>query len=384
MKYLSFIRNERGAAMLVALSLIFMMALIGVSAIKTTSVDMSISDNYRQDARSFYIAEAGLEHACSVLRDSSGWREGLAGVPFGGGTYSVRILDSDSNAALGDSVMIMSIGHRSGAQSTVSVKLSPNNPFRWAAFADTSMSLGGTTLTDSYDSDSGTYGSTKKNDGGDVGSNWEVDIYGTADIYGDASTADPGNLSITGSAQVFGDTTSTASHIDLPSVSAAEIAQAKAVNMATTGITGNYSYNASTGAFSVGSNKTAKLASGTYWFGATDLKGKLELQPGASVKIYVTGDISMNAQGRINEGGKPVNMQFFCTSNNFSLNGGAEIRAVFYAPDTKFKFNGGANLYGAYIMKEADVNGGSNFHYDRSLRDLTYGTGMNRVAWKEY
>ena len=384
MKYLSFIRNERGAAMLVALSLLFMMALMGVSAIQTSSVDMSITDNYRQDARSFYIAEAGLEHAYSVLRDSSNWRTGLSDIPFGGGSYSVRILDSDSIAALGDSVMILSSATRSGAQSAVSVKLSPNNPFRWAAFADTVMSLGGTTLTDSYDSDSGTYASTKKNEGGDVGSNWSVDIFGTADIYGDASTADPGNMSITGSAQVTGDTTSTASQMDFPPVSASEIAHAKSVNAATTGISGNYSYNSTTGAFSIGPNKTAQLASGTYWFGATDLKGKLELQPGATAKIYVTGDISMNSQGRINQDGKPVNMQFYCTSAEFKLNGGAEIRAVFYAPETKFTFNGGADLYGAYIMNEADVSGGSNFHYDRSLGDLTYGSGMNRVAWKEY
>lgn len=377
-------REERGAAMLIALSLLFMMSLMGVSAIQTSSVDMNITDNYKQDARSFYIAEAGLEHAYSVLRDSSSWRGGLRDIPLGGGTYSVRILDRDSIAALGDSIMILATGSRSSANSTVSVKLSPNRPFRWAAFADTGLALGGTTLTDSYDSDSGTYASTKRNEDGDVGSNWTIDIYGTADIYGDAATANPGDISITGSAFVGGDTTSSAAYMDLPSVSQSEVNHAKAVNAATTGISGNYSYNTSTGAFSISPNKTAKLSSGTYWFGDTDLKGKLELQPGASVKIYITGDIKLNSQARINENGKPVDMQIFSTSENITLNGGAEIRAVFYAPDTKFKFNGAADLYGAYIMKEANVNGGSNFHYDRSLRDLTYGSGLNRVAWKEH
>lgn len=380
---LSTVNNERGAAMLIALSLLFMMALMGVSAIQTSSVDMSITDNYKQDARSFYIAEAGLEHACGVLRDSSDWRTGLSEINLGGGSYSVRVLDEDSLAGLDDTVLVISTGTRSGAVSVVQVKLTTSNPWRWAAFADSSFELGGNTLTDSYDSDSGTYASTKRNEDGDVGSNGTVDIYGTADIYGDASTSSPGAMDITGSAVVTGDTTTVAPEQQFDPVTATDIANAKTVNAAPAGLSGNYVFNSSTKSLEVKPNKTMTLAGGTYYFSSMDLKGTVNVQNGQTVKIYIDGDVSMNSQANVNMGGVPKQLQIYSRGANVTFNGGGNIKALVYAPDTEFKFTGHAELYGSFIMGDAKNAGGSGFHYDRSLRNFNDGGELQRVAWKE-
>jgi hypothetical protein len=377
------IHNERGAAMLIALSLLFMMALMGVSAIQTSSVDMSITDNYKQDARSFYIAEAGLEHACAILRDSSGWRTGLSEINLGGGSYSVRVLDEDSLAGLDDTVLVISTGTRSGAVSMVQVKLATTNPWRWAAFADSSFELGGNTLTDSYDSDSGTYASTRRNEGGDIGSNGHVDIYGTADIYGDASTSSPGEMDITGAAVVTGDTTSLAPEQQFDPVTTSDINAAKAVNAAPAGLSGNYVFNSGTKSLEVKPNKTMTLSGGTYYFSSMDLKGTVNVQSGETVKIYIDGDISMNSQANVNMGGAPKQLQIYSKGGNVTFNGGGNIKALLYAPDSEFSFTGHAELYGSFIMGEASNAGGSGFHYDRSLRNLTGGGELERVAWKE-
>lgn len=375
--------NERGAAMIIALCLLFMMGMIGVSAIQTSSVDMNITDNYKQDARSFYIAEAGLEHACGILRDTSGWRSGLSGRNLGGGSYSVRVFDDDSLPGLGDTILVISTGTRSGAVSAVQVKLSPNNPFRWAAFADSSFELGGNTLTDSYDSDSGTYAATKRNEDGDVGSNGYMDIYGTADIYGDASTSDPGAMDITGSAVVSGDTTTVAPEQTFDPVTVADINAAKAATAAPGGLSGNYVYNSSTKSLEVKPNKTMTIDGGTYYFSTMDLKGTINVTSGATVKIYIDGDISMNSQANVNMGGVPRQLQIYSKGDNVTFNGGGNIKALVYAPDTEFKFTGHAELYGSFIMGTAKNAGGSGFHYDRSLRNFSGGGELRRVAWKE-
>lgn len=377
-----FMHDERGAAMLIALSLLFMMALMGVSAIQTSSVDMNITDNYKQDARSFYIAEAGLEHACSVLRDSAGWRTGLSEVTFGGGSYSVRVLDADSVADLADSIMIIAIGRRSDAVSTVSVKLTAGRMFRWAAFGDDRFDLNGNTETDSYDSDSGSYASTHRDEAGDVGSNGIVGINGNATINGDASTSSPGDMTIGGSSIVTGDTTTTAPVVNLPPVTAAEIANAKANSAAPAGLSGTYTYNSGSRSLSVKPGKTLTLADGTYYFSTMDVKGAIAVQSGATVKIYMDGDFQANATAAINTAGQPAQLQFFLRGAKFTVNGSAEIRSVVYAPESQMELNGGGNFYGAFIARDIQENGGSHFHYDRALRNFSFGD-MTRVAWKE-
>ncbi len=376
-------RNEAGVAMLVALAIMLMISLLGVSAVQMSSTDMTITENYQQDVRSFYIAEGGIEHAYGVLRDTSTWRSGLSGYQAGGGTYDVTVIDKTTNAALGDTVVFVSVADRSGAQSSVEVKLAPTRPFRWAAFADDRMDLNGGTYTDSYDSDSGTYAATMLLEGGDVGSNGFVDISGTADINGDAGSASAGDLSIGGAGAVSGDTTTTAPMQVFDPVSVEDINYARANNTAPGGLSGTFNFNAGNKSLRVNPGNTLTLAGGTYYFSSMDISGDVVIPAGATVRIYIDGDIQVQSQARINVAGKPIQCQIYSRGSEIRVNGGAEMRSVVYAPDTEIRLTGGGDLYGAYIGNVATDNGGSSFHYDRSLNDFELKKHYSKVAWRE-
>lgn len=376
-------RNEDGLAMLVALAIMFMISLLGVSAVQMSSTDMTITENYQQDVRSFYIAEGGIEHAYGVLRDTSTWRTGLSGYQAGGGTYDVTVVDKTTNAALGDTVVFVSVADRSGAQSSVEVKFAPTRPFRWAAFADDHMDLNGGTYTDSYDSDSGTYAATMRLEGGDVGSNGYVDISGTADINGDAGTASAGELSIGGAGVVSGDTTTTAPMQVFDPVSVEDINYAKANNTAPGGLSGAFNYNAGNKSLRVNPGNTLTLANGTYYFSSMDISGDVVIPAGSTVKIYIDGDIQVQSMAKINAAGVPLQCQIYSRGSLIRINGGAEVRSVVYAPDTEIRLTGGGDLYGAYVGNVATDNGGSNFHYDRALDDFELSKHYAKVAWRE-
>jgi hypothetical protein len=298
-----------------------------------------------------------------------------------GGSYNVSIVDKSTQPLLGDTILVLSTAVRSGAQSTVEVKLAASRPFRWSAFGDTAIDLGGDTYTDSYDSDSGTYAETVRKEDGDVGSNGEAMIFGTAEINGDVSTALPRGMTIDGSAQVTGDTTTSAPVQVLDPVSDEEIADAKLNSAAPGGISGDFTYNNGSKSFSVPPNTTATLSGGTYYFSSMDLKGSLVIEEGAQVKIYVTGDIKINAQ--FGSDNKPIDLQVYSTGDQVTINGGAELSAVIYAPDSEIKLTGGADLYGAFVGQSLRNTGDSRFHYDRSLRDWQYSKKLTKVSWRE-
>ena len=317
--------------MLVAMLVLLMMGLIGIAAVETSETDMNIAENFNSEVRSFYTAEAGAELAYAVLRDTVTWRTGFNDYEFEGGTFTVTVADSITDSALVDTVVVRSRGMRSDGVSIVEVKFAPLNPFGWAAFADEYMKLCGGTSTDSYDSDSGSYAATQMDSLGDVGSNGHVKMCGDADINGDASTSSPGDIEVGGGAQYY-DTTSTAEVVIFDPVPQSELDYAKANSSAPAGMTGAFNYNNGTRDLRILPGNTVTLASGIYYFADLDLKGAIELEPGASVKVYLVGDAKINSGAIINSLGTPKDFQIFGVGDKFDIAGGAEIRAAVYMP----------------------------------------------------
>ncbi|GAB4316980.1 MAG: hypothetical protein Kow0074_05280 [Candidatus Zixiibacteriota bacterium] len=379
-------RNDNGSAMLVVLAVLLMAGLVGIASVNTSDTDVTIAGNYGAKMQSFYVAEAGAEYAFAVLQDSNDWRSGFSEYAYGGGLFNVVVSDSLIDPALGDTIVILSTGWKSEAVSTVELKALPSarNPFKFAAFGDDNARFCGTTSTDSYDSDSGSYLSSRVLDDGNVGSNGHIEICGTADIYGDAGTSSPGDMDITGSAIVHGDTTTTAAPIVLDPIPQADIDYAYLNSYAPAGFSGDYNYNPATRDLEVRPHKTLIMSSGTYYFRDVDLKGEVVIPAGEQVKIYVVGDITVNSQAVVNQSGAPSQMLIFSTGSSMTVNGGAEIRAAVYAPDTDFRLTGGGDFYGSFITNTIFDAGGSSFHYDRSLEDLDLGGGgFDKVAWRE-
>jgi len=66
----SILRSERGFALVIALLILLVLTLIGISAINTTTFETSISGNERVGTDAFYAAEAGIEIGRNQLPDT--------------------------------------------------------------------------------------------------------------------------------------------------------------------------------------------------------------------------------------------------------------------------------------------------------------------------
>ncbi|MBD3170796.1 MAG: hypothetical protein GF307_15070 [candidate division Zixibacteria bacterium] len=87
------IKNEKGSALLVTLSILVLLSFMGVSAVVTSDIDMGISGSEKRSKQAFYVAEAGIERAIadyilpnfnddntSPMVNLFGWIDSQAGV----------------------------------------------------------------------------------------------------------------------------------------------------------------------------------------------------------------------------------------------------------------------------------------------------------------
>ena len=59
--------GEGGSVLVIAMVMLVMLSLLGISATTTSTIEMRIADNERTYQRTFYVADAGIEHVRSML-----------------------------------------------------------------------------------------------------------------------------------------------------------------------------------------------------------------------------------------------------------------------------------------------------------------------------
>jgi len=250
-------------------------------------------------------------------------------------------------------------------------------------FADDAIDIRNSFVTDSYNSDSG-YAASHIDSSGDIGSNGIIDINNGAFIGGGVSNSTAGGNSIHPGATINGDITDAAAEVTLPPIPASEFAWAEANNSAPAGITGSFTYSPATNALT--STGSMELSSGVYYFSDITLKNSasMTVAPGAEVIIYVTGDIEMKNSSEINPGGDPGDMIFY-SQGDFVLKNSGDIAAVFYAPDNNVDLRNSGEFSGSIVAETIIAHNSANFHYDRSLGDISLGggSGVKIVAFKE-
>jgi hypothetical protein len=118
-KYL--LANETGSVMVLALMMMVLVTIIGLSAIKTSSTEQHLATNTLLYERAFYTAEAGFEHAKGVLKvpyteqnqsnialgNPGSWSFVLDGggvIPGLAAAWDCAPLDTDGNCAGSDGV----------------------------------------------------------------------------------------------------------------------------------------------------------------------------------------------------------------------------------------------------------------------------------------
>lgn len=395
---------ESGIVLVVCIILLLMLSLIGISSLMTSNTEMDISKNSQNSVSAFYLADAGVERALSIITDSTEWRAGFNDEQLGNGAYTVIVFDSLTYPYLGNSIMVRSTGKAGEAESTIEAIFGPKyrTPFQYGAYGRNSFDMLGGGMVDSYDSDLGSYASQAingpdangymyANNNGNIRSEGEVKLGGNAQCHGDATTDMAGVFTLGGGVGMYGDTLRTTEPFDTDSIAASEIAFAQANNAAGTNmtLTGSATYNAVTNALTTGaSGDSVILNTGTYYFTSVDFMvgGNLVLAPGANVAIYVTGLWDTSGGSIINSDEIAGNLHIYSTGANFNFSGHSQLSAAIYAPNSDVSITAGSSFFGSIIARRFANGGGTILHFDEALLRLTddhYMAGFVLRGWTE-
>lgn len=249
-----------------------------------------------------------------------------------------------------------------------------------------SVSITGAGPVDSYDSNVGYPAS--KGSLASVVSNGTITMTGSAKVAGNVRSTRAGvvmsgsskvtgnatagtTVSRSGSATVDGTITNNALApvIALPAVSACGPPYS-----ANSGISGSYSYNASTGDLSLSGVNIATLANGTYCFHNLSVGNSAQLKVNGPVTIKLTGTLSVSGAAFINNTTLiPSNLVILSSyggSNGVSFGNSGNAHLLIYAPNTGVTISGASPLFGTAAGKSITISNSGMLHYDTRLQSV--------------
>ncbi|MFH1062903.1 MAG: hypothetical protein V1747_08505 [Candidatus Omnitrophota bacterium] len=189
--------NKKGFAMALNLVIIIILTILASALLLRGAVANKRTEGFVDQTRAFWMAESGLATALYELNNGAGAWTGwttqgnnkiLQGSLGAAGDYDITVYDY-----VNSNVRIESTGFfpNRAATNPLTRKLeviaakANNSLFKYAAFAEGTMSISGQGATDSYDSSLGAYGGSNVGSDGDVGSNTEFSGSGQAYVDGD-------------------------------------------------------------------------------------------------------------------------------------------------------------------------------------------------------
>jgi hypothetical protein len=226
--------------------------------------------------------------------------------------------------------------------------------FAYGLFGDSGVQLSGAASTDSYDSTLGPYGGANRSDGGNVGSNGDITLQGSARINGDATAGPEGQVIAKGNPTVTGESSNASSAQSLDPVTI----PAGAVSI---------------GNLKVANNDRRTVYAGTYVINDFTVEGGGVLTidtSGGPVVFYVTGSTSIGGNGQVvvtNNGARAFSV-FQTSDAAVQIEGSGGITASIYAPRATLKLSGAGALFGAFVGGAATLAGSAALHFDQSLR----------------
>jgi hypothetical protein len=397
-----------------------------------------VTNEYRLAQRSngwtesLFLAEAGLELGCAelnypYLQGSSAFSTADGWSADGVGAYqkSVTGFKDSSGKTVGDFSVIVSglnganpmiQGSGTATQSqgpatsrAVQIWLKKRGSFPYALAAKEQITMNGGAYVDSFDSSDSakstgsTYDPAKQQANAIVASMSTSPALQLTTVYGTASTTASGGLSLSGS---IGPT------LD-PLLRATTVVGAETQGWVThdlnltipdvtlpSGLNNAYHLGTITSAQTISSGdwqadsvdcKNSILITGhvrLYVRGdfTTTGQGYLQISPGASLEVYIGGNVKLAGGGVINGSGLAANNQWYglTSSTDWKVAGGGQWLGTVYAPEASVKFTGNSDSFGAFVANDLTINGGAGFHYDEALKNLSGGNQRySVVTWQE-
>jgi hypothetical protein len=129
------LREERGAALVIALMSMLLLTALGLSLVLTTTSETMIAGNYREGQEALYAADAGLERAMQDLLTVADWNEVLRGQTtsafIDGGPDGLRTLPNGAELAPLQVANMANCGKLSGCSASELIARTLERP--WAA-----------------------------------------------------------------------------------------------------------------------------------------------------------------------------------------------------------------------------------------------------------
>lgn len=414
--------GREGSALLTAIIFSFIIVTLMGSYLYLASSEFRLSARSFLLNASFNLAEGGIDLALDAIqgRDTEGWKKETdeSGRPYWArvfkdydlgrnvvGDIKVVILNPSSLApeiyAEG-----LAKGHPAGdVTKQLYVKLNSGFlPFQNGFNSEEGILLKGNNVTfDSYDSGEGPYGPGNRKSGITI-STVSVDVdaidIGNADVYGYVATGgempdvgpkgsitDYANLGIVDTSRITTDFYAEFPDVQAPTLSSPQTSMPGSGTI----LGGEYLLSD----WSSNSSEPLYIAGDTTIVLTGDMKlsgkGAIEIDPSASVKIFVEGDLDLGGNGVLNSA-KPEQLLIFGTEDdpgdqNISISGNGYLSAAVYAPNADVSLNGGGTdgrVFGAVAAYDAKLVGNSHFSYDEALEELNLGqSGYVVVEWGE-
>jgi hypothetical protein len=342
------------------------------------SLNTTMLDN--QAARSFHLAEAGINQALWALNQHNGWLTyaGDSQTSLGQGYYEVAVSPTPLNRdAVTNDLTILSTGYLPGPNGTrrlprrIKVIVTKDQRFfSYAIFGRNKVKVGNGTVTvkaDSYHSGSGGYGGTNIKENADVGTNGtaadSIEILPKGEVHGDITVgagAGPLSTVVNNKGLVTGIISAAPSAVLLPSVRNVPVG---AVNLGDVYLDGT---------------QTLTLNEGVYYMTDLDILGSASITCNGKVVIYLdessdqgSPDFRIGGNGIVNTSQIPSNLVIYCKDDvvSVAVSGAATFYGAIYAPQADIYLNSGT-VQGSIVGKTVTMNGAtSSLHYDEALYD---------------
>ena len=272
---------------------------------------------------------------------------------------AVRVLSVRSNAPLFFAALMGK--HYTTINREAIAMVTPSCNGVWGA---DSVTVPGSVLIDSFDSTSGPYDSTTANSNGDVCSNGQITVSGSADIYGDVLATDV--ILSGGAIMVSGVTEDSIDPVVLPPIDFGDVETNNDNDLIPLTDNGNVAFNPAEKKLHIPAHDNLTLPPGTYYMMGVQFDSPSTLTLTGTTVIYLTGSFDASGNGTINTTMNPADLTIYSSGNSLTLTGGIAFYGSIYAPNATIKLAGNADYYGAMVGRNVDFSGNFSFHVDES------------------
>ncbi|MHC5110929.1 MAG: DUF7305 domain-containing protein [Planctomycetota bacterium] len=276
--------------------------------------------------------------------------------------FAVRVIDRRATVPL-FFARVFGQGTSSVAAEAISIGSKPCRGI-WGL---SSVSVPGSVVIDSYDSNDGPYSLANSGSNGDVCSGGDLTVGGDATISGDVMPGYGHLVDINGSSTDITGTT-TVAHNATPAVTVSldEIRLENDNDLIGLTDSGRSPFQSGYH-LRLASDENVTIPAGDYLLDSIAMMAGSTISLTGDTTIYVEGDIEVHGGGIVNTTTDPTMLTVYSTATTIRMSGSAAFYGALIAPYATATLGGTNEFYGMIIVNDLAIEGNFEFHVDETL-----------------